>query len=166
MRNKNLLLLFWKEKSFREEWRETTVTKDKSTYFAHAHCCSKLIITIKTIFSHSNFFLFKQIFVSVVFNICSKFLLNFFVCQTIKRFDLYFSSSRGVDMNTSNLFAIIDAVKTGVSFWHSLLHRNSPTASLISTLKSVCLGKNRFKCENDTLFILSSIGNDTFKCLK
>jgi hypothetical protein len=30
-------------------------------------------------------------------------------------------------------------VKTGVSFRHSLRHRNSASASVVSTLKSVCL---------------------------
>jgi hypothetical protein len=35
-------------------------------------------------------------------------------------------------------------VKTGVSFRHSLRHRNSASASVVSTLKSVCLGGKQY----------------------
>jgi hypothetical protein len=81
---------------------------------------------------------------------------------------------------------LVYTVKTGVSFRHSLRHRNSASESVVSTLKSVCLSEkttlisvktklisvkttlmcenDTFKCENDTSFILSSVRNDTFKC--
>jgi hypothetical protein len=39
----------------------------------------------------------------------------------------------------SKLVCVMYTVKTGVSFRHSLRHRNSASASVVSTLKSVCL---------------------------
>jgi hypothetical protein len=50
---------------------------------------------------------------------------------------------------------ILYTVKTGVSFRHLLRHRNSASASVISSVKTTL-----FKCENDTY----KCENDTVKC--
>jgi hypothetical protein len=44
-----------------------------------------------------------------------------------------------INLATSMVVFSNYTVKTGVSFRHSLRHRNSASASVVSTLKSVCL---------------------------
>jgi hypothetical protein len=58
-------------------------------------------------------------------------------------------------------------VKTGVSFRHSLRHRNSASASVVSTLKSVCLsGKTTLKSVKTTLWSVKTTLTLSYRVLE
>jgi hypothetical protein len=78
------------------------------------------------------------------------------------------------DVTFAIVLYLVYTVTTGVSFRHLFGTETVPRKVSFQHLKvsvsvrktTTCKFENdTFKCENDTLFILSSIGNDTFKCL-
>jgi hypothetical protein len=64
-------------------------------------------------------------------------------------------------------FSCVYTVKTGVSSRHSLRHRNSASASVVSTLKSVCLsGKTKLISVKTTLISVKTTLRLSYRVLE